>query len=39
MIVRNFEDGEMIVEEGAVGNEFFIIQRGSCNCFKKALKL
>ena len=39
MNVRNFEDGETIVEEGAVGNEFFIIQRGTCNCFKKALKL
>ena len=39
MNVRNFEDGETIVEEGAAGHEFFIIQRGGCSCYKRALKL
>jgi CRP-like cAMP-binding protein len=39
MNVRNFEDGKTIVEEGTAGNEFFIIQRGACDCFKKLLKL
>ena len=38
MNVRNFEDGETIVEEGDAGHKFFIIQRGACNCFKRALK-
>ena len=39
MNVRNYEEGDTIVEEGAAGHEFFIIQRGTCNCFKRALKL
>ena len=38
MEVRNFRDSEVIVEEGAEGNEFFVIQKGSCKCYKKLLK-
>mmetsp|Transcript_57329 Transcript_57329/g.150972 ORF Transcript_57329/g.150972 Transcript_57329/m.150972 type:complete len:390 (+) Transcript_57329:80-1249(+) len=39
MTVRSYEDGEVIVEEGDPGHEFFIIQRGNCSCFKRTLRL
>ena len=38
MEVRQFADGEVIVQEGDVGNEFFIINAGQCNCYKRTLK-
>ncbi len=38
MEVRNFEDGQTIVQEGDAGAEFFIIQSGNCNCYKRTLK-
>ena len=38
MAVRNFKDSEVIVEEGAEGTEFFVIQKGTCKCYKRLLK-
>mmetsp|Transcript_42239 Transcript_42239/g.99136 ORF Transcript_42239/g.99136 Transcript_42239/m.99136 type:complete len:390 (+) Transcript_42239:117-1286(+) len=38
MEVRNFEDGATIVQEGDAGSDFFIIQSGNCNCYKRTLK-
>ena len=38
MEVRNFKDGDVIVEEGAEGNEFFVIQKGTVKCYKRLLK-
>eukprot|EP00961_Rhodomonas_salina_P145966 1964726-Rhodomonas_salina.3 len=32
---RQFKTDEVIVEEGAAGNEFFVIESGSCHCFKR----
>ncbi len=39
MEVRQYKDDEVIVEEGADGNEFFIIESGSCHCFKQHLNI
>jgi CRP-like cAMP-binding protein len=38
MEVRTFRDSEVIVEEGAEGNEFYVIQQGTCNCYKRLPK-
>jgi len=39
MEVRQYKDDEVIVTEGEDGNEFFIIESGSCHCFKKHLNI
>lgn len=38
MEVRNYEDGDIILQEGDPGFEFYIIQEGVCHCLKKTLK-
>uniref|UniRef100_A0A7S0DYM5 Cyclic nucleotide-binding domain-containing protein n=1 Tax=Hanusia phi TaxID=3032 RepID=A0A7S0DYM5_9CRYP len=38
MKLRSAEPGETIIKEGDVGNEFFIIQSGNVNCYKRTLK-
>lgn len=38
MQLRTYEDGEMILNEGEPGTEFFIIQDGNVHCLKKTLK-
>eukprot|EP00293_Proteomonas_sulcata_P015907 CAMPEP_0184299580 /NCGR_PEP_ID=MMETSP1049-20130417/10163_1 /TAXON_ID=77928 /ORGANISM="Proteomonas sulcata, Strain CCMP704" /LENGTH=388 /DNA_ID=CAMNT_0026610057 /DNA_START=355 /DNA_END=1521 /DNA_ORIENTATION=- len=38
MEIREFVDGDAIVKEGDPGSEFFIIQKGNVQCFKKTLK-
>jgi len=32
--VRKVSSGEVIVNEGDDGHEFYIIQKGACNCYK-----
>mmetsp|Transcript_25297 Transcript_25297/g.51488 ORF Transcript_25297/g.51488 Transcript_25297/m.51488 type:complete len:384 (+) Transcript_25297:144-1295(+) len=38
MELRHFNEGDVIISEGDPGEEFFIIQSGACNCYKKSLK-
>mmetsp|Transcript_130652 Transcript_130652/g.194646 ORF Transcript_130652/g.194646 Transcript_130652/m.194646 type:complete len:386 (+) Transcript_130652:143-1300(+) len=38
MVMRTYTNGETIVTEGEAGHEFFIIQSGATNCYKKSLK-
>ncbi len=34
MHTREFEDGEVVVREADMGDEFFIIQKGTCHVYK-----
>ena len=34
MNTREFVDGDVVVREGDMGDEFFIIQKGTCHVYK-----
>ncbi len=34
MNTREFEDGAVVVREADMGDEFFIIQKGTCHVYK-----
>ena len=34
MDTREFADGDVVVREGDMGDEFFIIQKGTCHVYK-----
>jgi len=34
----DYKDGDMIIKEGEPGDEFYIIEKGSVQCFKRVLQ-